>query len=492
MVMAPSSLINGVGVSSAVQITESSYISPPPATTTPHSYSLPLTFFDIPSLQYPPLQPLFFFQLAPVPVSFLEFSSNILPRLKHSLSSALQYFFPFAGKLTTTRSLLDNLSFLTENGKSDSVGLTVALCDADFNDLSSYAYKSAHIFQQLVPSLPTIASSTIIASPIPLLAIQITFFPSPSSGFSIGFASHPVLCDQRTFSNFLYTWASFSKSGHLNFSLAPTYPASFDRSVILDSNGLQSIMLEQWLGLESHPTVSMKMLPPPPAAHASLQSTFVMGSADIANAKRWLQAQCDKLNRSYPVLLSPYVVTCAFVWTCFLRAQVQNSFVTKAKAKGPMYFGFIAGGITRLPYQVSAKYFGNCVGFGRAVAMREELLKEGEGMLAAADAIGKTVKMLDSDVLGGAERWISEWQTLIKSEDHIHVVGSPKVNLYETDFGWGKPKKIEEISIDGTRAISLTQSRHMKSGIEIGLTLSNFIMDDFQSIFTQGLRVFAQ
>ncbi|KNA04584.1 hypothetical protein SOVF_198340 [Spinacia oleracea] len=494
---------SGNGSSFAVNIMASFYISPQQPSTT-NSHSIPLTFFDIPWLQYPPLQPLFFFQLPSTPQSsssssssssfdhnlYLEFSSTILPRLKHSLASALQYYFPFSGKLTTTtHTIPNNLVFSTDS--SDSVELTVSLCDADFNGLCSFLPRSTHLFQQLVPSLPNIESSNLTTFPAPLLAIQITFFPTSSPGFSIGFASHPVLSDQRTFSNFLYSWASFSKFDNLNISLAPSFPVS-DRSVILDPDRLEPLLLEQWLGLESKPTMStkMKLRPPPAYVRGSLRSTFVMGPSDIANATQWLQTQCEKLNRSYPVLLSPYVVTCAFIWTCFLRARVQNSAVTKAKAKGTMYFGFIAGGITRLPYRVPAKYLGNCVGFGRAAAQREELLKEGEGMLAAADAIGLTIKKLDKDVLGGAEKWIYEWQTLMESEDHIHVVGSPKVNLYETDFWWGKPKKIEEISTDVTRAISLTQSRDMKRGIEIGLTLPNSIMDDFSSIFTQGLLVF--
>lgn len=500
--MAPSSSsLTTSTKSSAIQIMEECHISPSPSsntTTLPPSLSLPLTFLDIPWLQFSPLQPLFFFQLAPAFASaphnlYLEFSTTILPRLKQSLSSALQYFFPLAGKLVSAPP--DNLVFLTVNkssATSDSVALTVAQCDADFNALCSYLPTSAHLFHQLVPSLPTISPSTLTTTATTanaLLAIQITFFPTSPPGFSIGIASHPVLCDQRTLSNFLYFWAALSKFGHLDLfhgnGKLPHYPATFDRSVIHDSAQLQPILLKQWLCLES-----TKTIPGATAAHGLLRSTFVMTPIDIANATRWIRAKCDKFNRSYPVVLSPYAVTCAFIWTCFLRARVQNSAVTKAKAKGLMYFGFIAGGITRVPFQVLGKYFGNCVGFGRAVASREELLKEDEGMLAAADAIALTIKTLDNDILGGAKKWISDWQKLIGSEDHIHVVGSPKVNLYETDFGWGKPKKIQEISIDQSRAISLTQSRDMKGGIEIGLSLPNSIMDAFSTLFTKGLHHF--
>ena len=49
--------------------------------------------------------------------------------------------------------------------------------------------------------------------------------------------------------------------------------------------------------------------------------------------------------------------------------------------------------------------------------------------------------------------------------------GSPKVDLYKINFGWGKPKKIEEISIDRKRGISLIESRDFEGGIEVGLAL---------------------
>lgn len=183
------------------------------------------------------------------------------------------------------------------------------------------------------------------------------------------------------------------------------------------------------------------------------------------------------------MLLSPYVLTCAFVWACFVRAKHHQGLV----AKGFMYLGFIAGGITRLPYPVPANYFGNCVAFGRAVAKREDLLREDDGILAAADVIAQTIKDLDTHVLEGADKWIPDWEPIIGSDLHMNVVGSPKVDLYKTDFGWGTPIKIEEISIDVMRGISLMESRDMKGGIEIGLTQPNSFMDTFSSHFFQGL-----
>jgi hypothetical protein len=62
------------------------------------------------------------------------------------------------------------------------------------------------------------------------------------------------------------------------------------------------------------------------------------------------------------------------------------------------------------------------------------------------------------------------------------------LNLYETDFGWGRPKKIEDISIDKIRAISLLESRDEKGGIEVGLALPTGEMDAFKTLFIQELE----
>ena len=113
-----------------------------------------------------------------------------------------------------------------------------------------------------------------------------------------------------------------------------------------------------------------------------------------------------------------------------------------------------------------------------------------EGIVVAAEAIGRKIKELDGEVLGGAERWILEWEVLIGSEVHVVVLGSPKLDLYEVDFGWGRPRKIEEVSIDEMKSgISLTESRDIKGGIEIGLVLPNDQMDVFASLFHGGLKV---
>ncbi|KAI8010700.1 Malonyl-coenzyme:anthocyanin 5-O-glucoside-6'''-O-malonyltransferase [Camellia lanceoleosa] len=143
--------------------------------------------------------------------------------------------------------------------------------------------------------------------------------------------------------------------------------------------------------------------------------------------------------------------------------------------------------MTRLGYAVPDTYLGNCVSFGRSMAMGSELMGE-DGIVIAAKAIGDTVKKLNGAVLGGAENWISDWEELFGSVLHVMVTGSPKLDLYGLDFGWGRPKKIEEIAIDRTHEVSLTESRDGEGGMEVALVLPRAKMDAFGSLFIKSFN----
>lgn len=219
-----------------------------------------------------------------------------------------------------------------------------------------------------------------------------------------------------------------------------------------------------------------------------VRATFIIGATEMEKIKRFIVDRCKKKNKSQPVHLSPYVLTCSFLWVCLVKVKRQDIVNEKGVHVGdPIHFGFIAGGITRLDFPVPMTYLGNCVGFGRTSVRTNELLGE-DGIVVAAREMGKTVKKLDASFFAEAEKWILDWAVLHGSEHHVHAIWSPKLKLYEIDFGWGRPKKIEEISIDSSRAVSLLQSRDVEGGIEIGLALPKNKMDTFSIFFREGLN----
>ncbi|XP_030515344.1 anthocyanidin 3-O-glucoside 6''-O-acyltransferase-like [Rhodamnia argentea] len=453
-----------------------------------------LSMMDIPWLFFSPTQPLFLYRY---PHSLFHFTSTALPLLKLSLSRSLLLSFPLSARLH----LHPSPPFLLCSS-SHTVSLTVAVAaaaDADADDddvfdrLSTHHPRDASLFHPLVPSLPAIPiSNSSSNAPVPLFAAQVTVFPN--SGLCLGLACHHVVADARTFNLFLKAWASLSRqlsspaphpSSLRGFFTTPPY---YDRTVLRDPRGLLHRFLSEWCG--------SKWQSPSSSDHGTVgtpdrvRSTFVVGTTEMDGIREWILSRCNSGNLSRPPHLSPYVLTCAFLWVVWVKAhfslQAHNN--PKPNLCSPVYFGFIAGGLTRLGYPVPASYFGNCVGFGRVEATAHELVGE-NCIVVAANALGSTVKRLDKDLFADAERWISDWRAFSESELHVTIAGSPKVDLYDTDFGWGRPRKIEDISIDKSRAISLHESRDGEGGIEVGVALPKPQMDAFTSLFTAGLKV---
>ncbi|KAK6240240.1 hypothetical protein QUC31_005709 [Theobroma cacao] len=460
-----------------VKILEHCQVSPPPDSVNPQTSLIPLTFFDVPWLFFAPTQPLFFY---PYPYSTSHFLSATLPTLKQSLSLTLQHFFPFAGHLVLDSK--SNRPKIVYNEKHSFVSLTFAESNADFHYISGDRPRDVEEFHPLVPSLErSLQSSDDENEALPLLAVKVTVFPN--SGLCIGLAYHHVAADGRTFDNFIKTWASFHKDSSFLITAMPSY----DRTLVIDKHGLEAIFLKEWRKKKSAEHEMVIVTKSKAEFSNKVRATFVMGLTEMEKIKRWIVTECKKKNLREPVHLSPYVVTCAFVWGCLMKAACNEGVADKCPNDYPSYLGFNAGGLSRFDCRVPSTYFGNCVGFGRCEATRGDLMGE-NGIILAAKAIGDTVKKLDKALLGEAERWISDWEVFYRSEPHMMVVGSPKVHLYETDFGWGRPNKIEEISIDQCGAISLTESRCERGGIEVGLALPKPQMDTFTSLFDQGLK----
>ncbi|KAM7262683.1 hypothetical protein ACFE04_000366 [Oxalis oulophora] len=432
------------------------------SSSSPTNLSLPLTFFDIPWLLFPPRNPLFFFEYGQPTSHFL---SSTLPNIKHSLSLTLQHFLPFSGTLTIP-SPPDKPHIQFNHDSDNHVPMIIMETNADFNHLSGSYPREASELHPFVPELGPITSGKH------LLGIQVTVFPM--FGLAIGFSYHHVLGDERTFNNFLKTWALLCRDSSSSIEISPSY----ERKMIKDNQGLQSIFLKDYRKRISaqKDKVSLSSL---------VRATFLVTPSAMERIKSLILDQCKRNNYiSKTMHLSPYVLTCAFVWVCLIKSKNYDGL----DWDDSNYFGFIAGGLTRFDTPVPQSYVGNCVGFGRATAMTKEMLGE-NGIVAAAKAIGNAIKILDEEFLRGAENWMSDWEVLIGSDLHMTVTGSPKVNLYETDFGWGFPKKIEEISIDKIRGISLTESRHLKGGIEVGLALPSDEMETFSSFFDRGLNL---
>lgn len=145
----------------------------------------------------------------------------------------------------------------------------------------------------------------------------------------------------------------------------------------------------------------------------------------------------------------------------------------------------------RMDPPVPANYFGNCLGFGMAVIEHGKLVGE-EGFATAAEAVALDIKNrvnCKNELLKfeGAEDWMSDSQQHGGMREFA-ISGSPKFDLSVADFGWGKARKMEVVSIDGeSNSVSLCNSRDSDGGLEVGLSLPEERMEAFAAIFAGGL-----
>ncbi|KAL2496912.1 Phenolic glucoside malonyltransferase 2 [Forsythia ovata] len=440
-------------------------ILPPPAEVT--ELSLPLTFLDIPWLYFHPIQRLLFYEF---PCSKPYFLETIVPNLKESLSLTLKRYIPLAS----------NIFYPSSNEKpvfrymvGDSVSLTIAESSDDFNNLTANYARDADQFYPFVPQLPPPKEEAEYKT-IPVLCLQVTLFPN--SGVSIGFTNHHSIGDASSIVSFIKSWASINKfSGDSHLIEAKSLPL-FDRSVIKDPRGIADVY---WNQLKNFPLQF-------PSLHLptnKVRATYILHQADIKKLK-------DSVSARKPDLVEPssFVVTTAYVWTCWVKSGPASG--EEVDADVLEYFGFAVDCRTRMNPPVPANYFGNCIG-AAVVKRKHEELMENEGFFIAAEAIAEIIRIKvnnKDEMRKAAENLLASYAELMGNR-MLSVAGSPKFDLYEADYGWGRPKKLESVSIDGDDSISLCKSRDSEGGLEIGLSLPNNKMDAFSAIFASGLGI---
>ncbi|KAF3444866.1 hypothetical protein FNV43_RR14559 [Rhamnella rubrinervis] len=435
-------------------------VAPPPQP--PHSASqpkvLPLTFFDILWLRFPPVERLFFYQISSINTQL--FLHSILPKLKHSLSLTLRHFVFVAGNLIWPD---DSHKPIIHYADGDGVSLTVTESNMDFYHLSSNDFRKADECRSLIPHLAVCYEQAAV------LALQITLFPN--SGFCIGVTSHHAVLDCRSSTSFMKLWGQICKDDGADSS---SFNPSYDRTLIEDPAELESIFVNEWLkegspNMNNNRSLIFREFQVPPG---SVRATFQLIKEDIEKLR---QSVCAKNSKSP----STFSLVCGYVWVCLEKARID---INKERA----IFGFSVDSRSRLKPTLPCTYFGNCIGGCMVVAKREELLGE-NGVSFAVETISEGIRGLDDGVLKGAETWVSVINS-VQSERITSVAGSPRFEVYSTDFGWGRPWKVEISSIDRTGAISLSESKNGNGGFEIGLVLKLQEMKSFACSFAKGLE----
>ncbi|MQL73858.1 hypothetical protein Taro_006231 [Colocasia esculenta] len=425
--------------------------------------SIPLTFFDVPWLDNHPVQRLFFYRWPGLTTT--HFAASALPRLKRSLSLALCHYYPLIGRLEPLPRSSKRLHIVCTD--ADSVTFTVAECvveDGDyFHHLAGNHPRRVEMFRPLVPGM--ISASA-------LLALQVTVFPG--AGVCVGVSIGHAACDGSGFVSFMKAWASACRSEENEAPPAGELPV-IDRTLVSDPGGeLYTALFDslKYLAGLSWPAVEGPDVE---------RSTFLLRRAHIEELRRRVSEQRPP---APPVLrYSSFVLTCAYVWVCLLKAGWPPQGEEDAA-----YLIFTVNCRGRFRPPIPAAYFGNCLGPCTMRARRSDLLGvDGVGLAAEVIAHAVASQGHGDQLLEWPKECFPQMAVWLRGRP-LSISGSPRFGVYGTDFGWGRPAKVEVVGIEKSGAMALAESGEEDGGIEVGLALRSPEMARFTSLFTAGLE----
>ncbi|KAJ4900875.1 Phenolic glucoside malonyltransferase 2 [Raphanus sativus] len=437
----------------------------------PHSLKIPLTFFDLPWLLFSPVKRVFFYRHTES--THEHFNSFILPKLKLSLSLVLRNYLPLAGRITWAQNEPKPSIVVSQN---DAVSVTIAETGADFSLLSGYGQRPVSELYNLLPELPVSDDSATV------LSLQITLFPN--QGFSIGVVTHHAVLDGKTSSTFIKAWAHICKqleSNGISSSLPENLTPSYDRSLINGVIGVDEKMIEMLRSLKgdaTNTTRSLTPFPPKKLGDDVVLATAVLSEEDIEKLKERVQSESSP-TPSHLLHLSTFVVAYAYAWTCLVKARGGS----EERSVSLLAVGDFRH---RVDPPLPATYFGNCV---FPAGSYDHEAAEMSRFVAAVEILSGLVKGLSSRKIETAAEAYAEAFSFEKGSTQFGTVaGSARLKVYESDFGWGRPAKVDIVSIDQAEAIGMAERRDQSGGVEIGMCLKKTEMDIVLSIFNNGLQ----
>ncbi|ESQ32553.1 hypothetical protein EUTSA_v10004175mg [Eutrema salsugineum] len=438
---------------------------------TSDSFTIPLTFFDLPWLLFSPVKRVFFYRLTESTRE--HFHSFILPNLKLSLSFVLRDYLPLSGRITWDPNEPKPSIVVSQN---DAVSVTVAESEDDFSLLSGYGQRPVSGLHNLLPELPVSDDSASAFS------LQITLFPN--HGFSIGVVAHHAVLDGKTSSMFVKAWAQICKQllGNGISSLPENLTPSYDRSLIKDMTGIDEKMIEILRSLKGDKTKSSRSLSPFPARKLGddvVLATLVLGRDDIEKLKERVKSESPSRDRG--LHLSTFVVAYAYAWSCLVKARGGSE-------ERPVGFLFVGDFRDRLDPPLPATYFGNCMFPAGSYNHKAAEFAEEKGFATAVEILSDLVRGLSSRRIETIAKEFADSFGLPRGTQLGTVAGSTRLGVYESDFGWGRPVKVDIVSIDQGEAISMAERRDESGGVEIGMCLKKTEMDMVLSFFNNGLH----
>ncbi|KAJ3692582.1 hypothetical protein LUZ60_011677 [Juncus effusus] len=163
-----------------------------------------------------------------------------------------------------------------------------------------------------------------------------------------------------------------------------------------------------------------------------------------------------------------------------IRRVTPNLPVHGIRPQDETYLCILADCRSRLDPPIDDRYFGNCVQDFAAKCTAINLLHI-DGLLHTTIAVQKAIKDSLEEALKGSEDWLDRLFKL-PPERITNIATSPRFKVYDTDFGWGKPSRLELVSMSRDGAVVLVGAKD-GNGVQVSVCLDWSCFDAFESCF---------
>ncbi|CAN1171650.1 Malonyl-CoA:anthocyanidin 5-O-glucoside-6''-O-malonyltransferase [Linum perenne] len=247
-------------------------------------------------------------------------------------------------------------------------------------------------------------------------------------GFCVGVTSHHAVLDGKSTVMFMKAWAHISKELGNGAELTEELTPFLDRTVVKDPDGIALEDVKTWMAMNNiqKNPRSLELMSENIPAAEGTRSNQVRGTFKLSR---------EDINK--------------------LKKIVQHQFETDSKHQGTE-LNKLSTFVVTFAYTLVIKKL-------------DHVLDEAKGKL------GRIFGMVADKREG-----------LIG----VGVAGSPRLGVYDVDFGFGRPNKVEITSIDRTPGMSMTDSRDGSGGVEVGVVMLKHEMEKFASSFFDGLTNF--
>uniref|UniRef100_A0A0E0L7Q5 RING-type domain-containing protein n=1 Tax=Oryza punctata TaxID=4537 RepID=A0A0E0L7Q5_ORYPU len=436
----------------------------------PPPRAVKLSFLDNLQLSKAAIQRLFFYDGGNLP----PFES-VVRSLQSSLAAVLAVFLPLAGKLAYLPDSGDVVIDYSPDAVSPGVKFVEAEYSGTVDDMRRLASDDEHQTEAFLELVPQLEVSML---PAPLLAVQVTRPRDDNVGgggaVAVGVAIHHGVADGQSVWQFIKAWAAAARGG--SPAGQGLVPPTFDRSMIrhptADSHELAHMILHKMS--PALPVVTPHSTPADMTQQR--RRTFLLSAGEIQSLKQRI-SESKTGGEQLHNRLSTYVAISSLAWTSIVRAKCG----ALDAAADDVYFMVSADCRRRLRPPVDEGYFGNCIAIAIARASAGELFDDGAGLVHAATAIQTAIREELEDPMSDAGRWIERLAAIPRGR--LTAAGSShRYMAYETNFGWGAPRRVELVTVYGNELVAMLGGA-ADGGVQVSVVLRRALMDAFEDNF---------